>query len=74
VLRRRLLGHIDLDSDLTDGARPSAQEAHDLDAPRLSEGTGTAAGFKAWIDFARGRALQPQNTAKKAAGRRPKAR
>lgn len=23
-------------------------------------GTGTAAGFKAWIDFARGRALQPQ--------------
>lgn len=38
------------------------------------EGTGTAAGFKAWIDFARGRALQPQKTAKKAAGRRPKAR
>lgn len=38
------------------------------------EGTETAAGFKAWIDFARGRALQPQKTAKKVVGRRPKTR
>ncbi|MBT9556510.1 MAG: TfoX/Sxy family protein [Myxococcales bacterium] len=32
------------------------------------EATGTAAGFTAWIDFARGQALRPQ----KSAGRRPK--
>jgi hypothetical protein len=38
------------------------------------EATGTTAGFNAWIDFARGRALQPQMTAKKAVGRRPKMR
>lgn len=36
------------------------------------EATGTATGFKAWIDFARTRTLQPQNTAKKKAARRPK--
>ncbi len=38
------------------------------------EATGTAASFRAWIDFARGRALQPQKTAKKAVGRRTKTR
>jgi TfoX/Sxy family transcriptional regulator of competence genes len=38
------------------------------------EATETAAGFKAWIDFARERALQSEKTAKKEAGRRPKTR
>src|SRR5688500_10215064 len=38
------------------------------------EATGTAAGFRTWIDFARGRAPQPQKTAKKSVGRRPKTR
>ena len=38
------------------------------------EGTGTAAGFKAWTHFALGRALQPQKTARKAVGRRPQTR
>jgi hypothetical protein len=33
-----------------------------------SEATGTAAGFKAWIDFARGRTQEPRKNAKR---RRP---
>ncbi len=36
--------------------------------------TGTAGGFKEWIDFARGRALPPQKAAKTSAGRRSKTR
>lgn len=39
------------------------------------EATGTPAGFKAWIDFARGQALQLRKTAKKAVpSRRPRTR
>ena len=38
------------------------------------EATGTAAGFDAWITFARSRAQQPQKTAKRASGRRPRTR
>lgn len=38
------------------------------------EATGTAAGFHAWIHFARDRAKASQKAAKKSATRRPKAR
>jgi hypothetical protein len=38
------------------------------------EATGTAAGFKAWLDFARSQPRPPQRTAKKAGGGRSKAR
>jgi hypothetical protein len=36
------------------------------------EGTGTAAGLKAWIDLARLRAEEPQKTTKKPAGVEPR--
>lgn len=38
------------------------------------EATGTAAGFKTWLDFAREQRLKSPKTAKRAGGRRPKAR
>jgi TfoX/Sxy family transcriptional regulator of competence genes len=38
------------------------------------EATRTAIGLKAWIDFARGQAMEPRKTAKKSAGRRRKSR
>ncbi|MFO0748953.1 MAG: TfoX/Sxy family protein [Myxococcota bacterium] len=38
------------------------------------EATSTAAGFGAWLELARDRALQPQKATKKSVGRRPKAR
>ncbi len=38
------------------------------------EATGTAAGFDAWLELARGRALPPRKTAKRSVGRRPKTR
>lgn len=38
------------------------------------EATGTAAGFRSWLDFARDRALQPRKTAKRSAPGRPKTR
>ena len=38
MLRRGLLGDVDLGGDLADRARAGAQQAHDRDAPRLTEG------------------------------------
>lgn len=38
------------------------------------EATGTAAGFRRWLNFARDRALKPPKTAKRSVGRRPKTR
>lgn len=38
------------------------------------EATGTAAGFKAWLDFARDQGLTPPKAAKRSVGRRPKTR
>lgn len=38
------------------------------------QATGTAAGFRTWLDFARDRALNPQKPEKKSVRGRPKAR
>jgi hypothetical protein len=38
VLRRGLLGDVDLGGDLADRSWTGTQQAHDLDAPRLTEG------------------------------------